>query len=87
MKLSERVRQAAMLLSRFDQDHPITKNTYVLVGDVAGLEEALAEYENDETARRRADAYRMREMAREIGIIQGQKTILLELLDKAVNRI
>ena len=34
--------------------------------DVAGLEEALAEYENDETARRRADAFKIRTQAQTI---------------------
>ena len=57
---------------------------------VAGLEEALAEYENDETPRRREDAYAIRQLQEMIdaqaeAITDGQKRyaeMVLKMQDK-----
>lgn len=42
MKLNERVRQGAMLLARFDREHPVTVDMYRCADDMLLLE-AIAE--------------------------------------------
>jgi len=72
MRLSERMRDVArgwrgMVGDNHDPDIILlaaSTRMEIEADDVAGLEEALAEYENDETPRRRADAYEIRRLKR-----------------------
>lgn len=62
MKLSEAIYSEA-IDRNFSASHRVSTGTImVLYHKAQRLEEKLAEYENDETARRRADAFKIRQL-------------------------
>ncbi len=63
-KLSEQVRA----LDMYDHQNGVHEQ---LADEVAALEIKLAEYENDETARRRADAFQIRTLRQKVGRLRA----------------